>query len=218
MNKRFKFLIIIALLPLSIFIPVYLAQTVSLDSQVYAQQSTLQQRVEQYKSQLNANASKADLSRLKLRCSVAQTVLKNLTTRITTAQTNRTKVYSNIDQSLKDLTVVLKEKSIETTKLEEQTKELNAKINQFNKDAKVYQQAVDDAANIDCTKDPIALKAAIQVSRLKRESLTSEVTDIRQYINNVIKPTLVQVRADIVTQQKASSTNTIEGTSDATQQ
>jgi len=195
-----------------------LAQTVSLDSQVYAQQSTLQQRVEQYKSQLNANASKADLSRLKLRCSVAQTVLKNLTTRITTAQTNRTKVYSNIDQSLKDLTVVLKEKSIETTKLEEQTKELNAKINQFNKDAKVYQQAVDDAANIDCTKDPIALKAAIQVSRLKRESLTSEVTDIRQYINNVIKPTLVQVRADIVTQQKASSTNTIEGTSDATQQ
>lgn len=218
MNKRIKVLIILALLPLSIAVPVFLMQTVSLDSQVYAQQSTLQQRVESYKAKLGTTPSQSELNRFKLRCSVAQTSLKGLQTKATTAQENRTKVYSKINEDLQKLITVLKEKSIDTTKLEAQAKELDAKITQFNTDANAYKQAVEDSATNDCTTDPLALRAALQEARNNHTKLITEVADIRAYVNNVIKPSLNQVKTDLKAQQTAAPATTTTGGTDATQQ
>ncbi len=215
MNKKVKVLIIALLLPLSIIVPVFLAQTVSLDSQVYAQQSTLQQRVEGYKNKVSTPPSQAELNRLKLRCSVSQTVLKGLQARITAAQEKRTKAYENVLDRLNKLDAALKEKSISTEKLEGQIKELDAKIKAFNADVATYKQAVEDSAEVECATDPLALKAGLQEARTQNAKLITEVAEIRSYVNNVIKPTLTQVKQDLTAQSQAPATT--EGATDATQ-
>ncbi len=52
MNRYFKALIILIVLPIAVILPVFLAQTLTIDAQVVAQQDTLQQRIEQYKAKL----------------------------------------------------------------------------------------------------------------------------------------------------------------------
>lgn len=208
MNKFVKVLIILVLLPLSISVPVFLAQSIALDSQVYAQQSTLQQRVEDYKTKLGTAPSQTELNRLKLRCSVAQTALKTLSTRVGSVQEKRVDAYDTINKNLTDLIAALKAKSINTTQLEAQSKELKTKTDTFATDLKAYKQSVEDAASADCSGDPLALRAALEEARKGHTKLVTEVGDIRAYINNVIKPTLKQVRADVITQQGASQSTT----------
>lgn len=217
MNKFIKVLIVVLAIPVSVAAAVLLSQTISNDSSVYAQTANLQERVEKYKASLSTNPSQNDLNRLKLRCSVAQSVLKNVSTRATKAQENRVAAYDSILKNLNDLVTALKAKSIDTTKLEAEIKDLQAKVDQYKKDAAVYDQAVADGAELKCSDDPLALRAAIQESRNKLEVLKTQVADIRTTINNVIKPTLKQIRADLVTQQQATTTTPPAPTTDQIQ-
>lgn len=216
MNKVVKILVIIIMIPVSIGIPAVLLQTISSDSQVYAQQTTLQARVEKYKADLSTTPTKADLDRLKLRCAVAQSNVKNVESHIATVQEKRTKAYEAINKSLTTLTTVLKQNSIQTTKLEAESKSFKTKTDQFNSDLKVYKQAVDDAANVNCSDDPLAFKASIEEARVYLTKLMSEVTDIRSDVNNLLKPALSDVKSDLQAQQKKSATTTGTSTSTTT--
>jgi hypothetical protein len=205
MRKLFKVLAFTILLPLSIFIPAYVVQTISLDSHVYAQASTLQKRVDAYKKKLTNNPGQADLDRIKLRCSVAQNVLNNVQTRSTKAQQKRSEAYTKINTTLDDLVVVLKEQNIETTKLEAQIKDLTVKTTAFTKTQDQFNQAVKDAAELKCADDPLALKASIEEARILQTQLQTQSAEIRTYVTNIIKPTLKQIRADLVTQTKKTT-------------
>ncbi len=205
MNKRLKLLAIIIVLPVSVAVPVILAQTIASDSHVYAQQSTLQQRVDAYKAKLGTSPSQSELNRLKLRCSVAQTVFKNLQTHTTDVQKNRNTVYEGISKDLTDLQAALKAKSVDITKLDAQMKELTTKTTQFKTDMETYTQAVADSGAVDCATDPLALKAALQEARTAHDKLVIEIADIRTSINNTIKPTLTQVKTDLQAQAAAKA-------------
>lgn len=205
MNKFTKLLLTLILVPLAVMVPVFLAQTLSIDAHVTAQQSNLQQRIEQYKSKLQKQPSKSDLDKLKLRCTVAQERLKAIATKTGTIQEKRVGAYDSINKSLTDLTAVLKEKNVTTTTLEANTKELKTKTDAFKADMAAYKQAVEDASNVDCANDPLALKASLEEARNYHTKLMQEVADIRSYINNVVKITLKQVRDDLVTQQKTTN-------------
>lgn len=204
MNKFVKTLIILVLLPMAVITPLYLSQTLALDAHVTAQQNNLQQRVEQYKAKLQNQPSKTDINKLKLRCSVAQDRLKILATRVGTVQEKRTNVYNSINKTLSDLETALKAKNIATTNLETQSKELKTKTDTFLSDMSAYKQTIDDAANLDCANDPLALKAALEEARNYHIKLVQGVADIRVYINNVIKVTLTQTKDDLVTQHQAT--------------
>lgn len=205
MNRFVKALIILILLPVAVITPVFLAQTLAIDAQVTAQQSNLQQRVEQYKAKLQTQPSQSDLNKLKLRCSVAQDRLKAVGTRAGTVQEKRVAAYGSINKTLEELTAALKAKNIATTNLETNSKELKTKTDVFTADMTAYKQAVDDAAGADCANDPLALKAALEDARIYHTKLVQEVTDIRTYVNNVVKVTLKQVKDDLVTQQQAAN-------------
>lgn len=210
MDKRIKIIAAIVMLPLSIVVPVFLAQTVALDSHVYAQQDTLQTRVEAYKAKLSQAPSQAELNRLKLRCSVAQTVFKNLQTRVGTVQEKRVAAYDGVNKNLTDLDMALKAKSIDTAKLDSQIKELETKMTAFKDDMKSYKQAVEDSAAVDCAADPLALRASLEVARADHQRLVTNVADIRTYVNNTIKPTLGQIKTDLQAQAAAGATPTTE--------
>lgn len=206
MRKLLKVLTFAVLLPLSIAIPVYIAQTITLDSHVYAQANTMQKRIEAYKTKLANNPGQADLNRLKLRCSVAQNVLGNVSTRSTNAQQKRSQAYTKINSTLDDLIKVLKVESIETTKLEAQAKELKSKTDTFNKTQAAFTIAVKDAAELKCEQDPLALQAAIQEARNLQSQLLTQAADIRTYVTNVLKPTLKQLRSEIASTQTTKPT------------
>lgn len=213
MNRFIKALIILVLVPVAIITPMFLVQTMALDAQVSAQQTNLQQRVEQYKAKLQAPPSQADLNKLKLRCSVAQDRLKGLNTRVGTVQEKRIAAYDSVNKTLNELLTALKAKNVTTTNLEAETKELKAKTDAFATDLAAYKQAVDDAANADCANDPLAVRAALQDARNLHTKLMQQVPDIRTYVNNVVKVTLKQTKDDLVTQQQAAGATTSPDTS-----
>lgn len=215
MNRFVKALIILVLVPVAIITPVFLVQTMALDAQVSAQQTNLQQRVEQYKAKLQTSPSQGELNKLKLRCSVAQDRLKGLNTRIGNVQEKRIPAYDSVNKTLEELVTALKAKNVTTTNLEAQSKELKAKTDAFAADLTAYKQAVDDAANADCANDPLATRAALQDARNLHTKLMQQVPDIRTYVNNVIKVTLKQIRADLVTQQAAAATPSTDTTQPA---
>ncbi len=193
MNKYIKILIVLIVLPITVVITAFLAQTLSLDAQVSAQQTNLQQRVEQYKQRLQTQSSKAELDKLKLRCSVAQEKLKTLAEKASATQEKRVKTYNNINSTLDELKVVLKEKNIDITTLETQSKDLKSKTDTFALDMANYKQALEDSANSDCQTDPLAVKASLEEARNYRVKLAQEVEDIKNYVTNVITITLKQI-------------------------
>lgn len=202
MRKFLKVFVFAILLPLSIAVPVYIAQTITLDSHVYAQANTMQKRIDEYKQKLTTNPGQSDLNRLKLRCNVAQNVLGTVNTRSTNAQQKRSQAYAKINTTLDELTKVLKEENVETTKLETQSKELKSKTDTFNKTQAAFTTAVKDAAELKCDQDPLALRAAIQEARNLQGQLQTQAADIRTYVTNVLKPTLKQVRSELATSEQ----------------
>lgn len=223
MNRYFKALIILIVLPIAVILPMFLAQTLTIDAQVVAQQDTLQQRIEQYKAKLQTQPTKSDLTKLKLRCSVAQSKLKTISEKAGKVQERRVESYNTINKKLENLTTALKAKNIATTDLETQSKELKTKTDAFATDLQAFKQATEDASNADCANDPLAMKASLESARINYTKLTQEVSDIRAYINNVIKITLKHTKDDLQAQQKASNTtgdtqtSTSGGATDATQ-
>jgi hypothetical protein len=206
MRKFLKVFTFTILLPLSIAVPVNIAQTITLDSHIYAQANTMQKRIDAYKQKLTTSPGQSDLNRLKLRCSGVQNVLGGVNTRSTNAQKKRTEAYTKINTTLDELTKVLKEQNIETTKLETQSKELRAKTDAFAKTQAAFTTAVKDAAEIKCDQDPLALRAAIQEARNLQSQLLTQAADIRTYVTNVLKPTLKQLRAELVSTTKPVTT------------
>jgi hypothetical protein len=198
MNKLLKVLIVVIFIPVSVIMPVLITQTIALDSRVYAQQSTLQKRLEKYKAKLQETQDKNEINRLKLRCDIAQKRLKVRATNVAKIQETRTEVYDKITTKFDELITVLKENDIDTTELENEVKELKAKIDTHKSDMTAYKQAIDDASELDCTEDPEALKAALEEARSKLGKLISQIGDVRAYIRTTIKPTLKEIRAEIV--------------------
>lgn len=222
MKKVLKVFVFIVLVPVAVSLPVLLIQTIDEDAKVYAQSDSLQERINAYKSSLKDTPSRSQLDRLKLRCNVSQTALKNLQTKVGSAQENRVAAYGTIQTRLNELITVLEEKEIDLTELKAQTAELEKKVTSFTTDLNAYQQAVDDAAELDCTEDPQALQAAIQEGRNRLTKLVSSVGDIRSHINNLLKPSLVKVKEDLVTQantaEQATEPSATEGvTTDGTE-
>ncbi len=218
MKKALKVLSFIVLLPLAVALPVFLAQTINEDAKVYAQAGNLQERVEKYKAGLSEQPSSSELDRLKLRCSVAQTALKNTQTRVATVQEKRVNAYAGVNEAVTELIAALDSANIDATDLKTQTAVLKEKTDAFATELVAYKQAVDDSAELDCATDPLALRAAIQEGRNRLTTLISSATDITQHVNNLLKPSLQKIKADLQVQQNAAEVPPVtEGATDAAQ-
>lgn len=210
MNKYIKILIVLVILPVTVVATAFFVQTLTLDAQVSAQQTNLQQRIEQYKQKLQTQPSKSDLEKLKLRCGVSQQKLKAVAEKAGVVQEKRVVAYNSINKSLEELIVVLKEKNINTSTLEAQAKDLKSKTDTFAVDMTAYKQALEDASSSDCLADPIALKAPLEDARNYRVKLAQEVIDIRTYIVNVINISLKQTKDELTAQKATNSTTPTE--------
>ena len=198
-NKWGKVLVTILLLPLAVIVPVLsLESHYAPATQAQTQPNSAQQaRVTAYKAALAQEVNTAEQARIKLRCSVAQANAKTLATRLSTAQKNRNAAYDSILKNLNTLLTKLDNQAFETTALKENITTLQTKVDSYKTNMNNYQLAVSDMATVDCTNDPAAFVAALQAARKAQEAVLPQITDIRAYITNTVKPSLQQVRVQI---------------------
>lgn len=162
------------------------------------QKQELQQRIEQRKAEAKLRLSAAQEKRIKLRCKNAQGLIRVVSGRVKSIETNRGKVHTNLVDRLNKLQAKVAAKGVDTTTLKSQIAELETKIATFNTDLAVYKQTVADLGNIDdCTADPTAFKASLEDARAALLTVKQDALVIRSYINDTIKPTLKAIRAQL---------------------
>jgi molecular chaperone GrpE (heat shock protein) len=207
-NKWGKLLVAILLLPAAIVVPVLsLESHYAPPTQAQTQPDSAQaQRVAAYKAALGRDVQTTEQAKVKLRCSVAQTNAKTLATRISTVQKGRNAAYDSILQDLSTLNGKLNKQAFETTGLQDTITMLQAKVDAYKTDMNSYQLAVNDMATVNCAADPVAFIAALQAARKAHDAVQVEITDIRAYITNSVKPTLVQIRTQIANGQTTGGT------------
>lgn len=199
MNRFIKVVAVLILLPLSVVIP-----TLSLESyyapQINAQSSNdsdLAKRTKQYRAAITDDLSVTVQQRIKLRCLAVQTNMKAFDARVETMKTNRAAAYDNILGQLNTLVENLQNQAFDTTKLEANVTDLNKKVDKYKAEMKSYSQAIDDLTVIDCTKDPVAFKGALEAAREDHQKLIASVSDVRTFVTNTIKPQLQTIREQL---------------------
>lgn len=161
------------------------------------QHAELQKRLEERKASLKTRLTTLEQTRLKTRCKNSQGALSSLSGRIKGIETSRNEVYGALVDRLSKLQSRLQEHGVDTTKLQTEIVELNVKIATFKTDLTAYKDAVNDLAVMDCQADPTAFKASLETSRAALTKLKQDSADIKTYVNDTIKPTLKEIRAQV---------------------
>jgi chromosome segregation ATPase len=196
-SKKVKVIAILVLLPLGILIPAFSIRSYHLpltNAQTQEETQELRTRKQQYADRITDDVSTSEQERIKTRCLAVQTNIKALATRISSVQENRSKKYDAISENLTTLEKKLDNQAFNTTKLSSSIKELDNKISTYKTTMKDYKQAIDDMTVIDCSKDPVAFRGALEAARTKHAELITQVGDIREYVVNTVKPQLQQIR------------------------
>ena len=198
-NKLGKVLVTLLLLPAAVIVPVLsLESHYAPPTQAQTQPDSAQAaRIKAYKAELVEEIKKGEQDKIRLRCSVAQANAKILATRLAGVQKKRGEAYDKILGDLNVLLGKLEKQAYETTALKENITTLQTKVDTYKTGMNNYYLAVNDLATIDCPTDPVAFAAALQASRKAHQAVQPQMTDIRAYITNTVKPTLVQVREQI---------------------
>ena len=183
MKKRYITFVGFMFLALTLFVPLA----------AHAQETTLEQRLEQYKVERKID-TKSREEKIKIRCGIAQANLRNLQARINQVQTTRATAYKNIGDILTNLRNSLNEQAFETTTLTSVIDTYNSKVTDYANNMNAYKQAVDDAVAVNCAEDPHGFKGALETARLYHDKMVPLITDIRTYVTNTVKTTLLQIK------------------------
>lgn len=159
--------------------------------------STLDQRVAQRKAERNVVLVQKDQVRLTSTCVAAQTKIRALQQKTTSAVAEHVKTNQQIDAKLWVMIGKLKIAEKDTFQFEKQRVALAEKFGAFQQTGQNYNQALDDMAAINCRADLVGFKALLDTARIYRTQLRDQSTDIRNYINNDIKPALGNFAADL---------------------
>jgi hypothetical protein len=168
----------------------------------------LNDRITKRKAALKIKLTNLEKARLKLKCvAAAKGPVKRLSGRINGLETSRNEVYTNLVNRLTKLSDQIKTKNLDTTTLDEQITTLKGKIDNFKTDLETYKTAVSDLSNMDCASDPDGFKASLEDARAARAKLATDSSDIKTYLNETIKPTLVALRNQLETKDTTSEEN-----------
>lgn len=159
-----------------------------------SQEERINQRKEAFKAKLLNGAAE---TKLKNRCKAAQGLIKGPQARAKSIKTSREAVYGALTDHLDKLVTKLQAKGADTTKLEADITGLQNLIDAFYDSLETYTLAVNDLVAMDCEADPDAFKAALEDAREQRAGLKDLTVEIRDYLKNTVKPTLLDIRKDL---------------------
>lgn len=169
--------------------------------------STLAQRVDQRKAEQGTTLTDQDRQRLTSTCAGAQSKLRLIQNDAVERLENHSNIYKKIDGRLWVAIGQLKLATQDTFQLEKQRQTLTDKTTGFESIAGNYKQALDDTLVINCQADLVGFKALLDTTRVYYGQLRAQSTDVRDYVINTIKPTLVGHVADLQTKPASGGGN-----------
>ena len=170
--------------------------------------TALSARLEARKAALKTKLSAAETLRIKNKCATAQGNLSSVRGRIKGIETSRAQVYANLTDRLTSLSGKLSDQGVDVTTLNSEITELKAKIATFQTDLTAYKQAVTDLAAMDCKSDPTAFKASLDTARTALAKVKTDGEAIKTYVNDTIKATIKDIRAQLAKQSDESEGTT----------
>ncbi len=156
--------------------------------------STLLQRKEQRKADLQIKIDTAKADRIANKCQNAQDRIQNAINHVDEVKANRVEKYDLVMAKLGNVIDRLKAANVDTTTLESQVADLDAKIQTFVDNVDAYRLALNDAASIDCVTDPEGFVLALEDARALKTSLRQEGDSIKQFIKDNIVVTLQSIK------------------------
>lgn len=162
-----------------------------------ADSKALAERIAKRKTDLKTKLTNAEKVKIQSKCKASQGLVSSVKGRINGVETSRTQVNKNLVSRLTDLSAKLKNKGVNTAGIDAEIANLQTLINTFNADLLIYKQAVSDLVDIDCATDPDGFKASLEASRAAQAVVSKDAAAIRTKVNDVIKPLLKTIRAQL---------------------
>lgn len=169
---------------------------VTKETETNEQKKTRASRVEEYKKNVKDKLSQTSKAKIVDKCEKAQSVAKTRHSKDENNLKGRSTAYSKIVEALERTSVRLKNDGIDVSKLESNTTELNAKIQNFNALEATSRQTLQDLSLIDCKSDPEAFKAALESARTARQNTQVAAKEVRTYLKDVVKQTLKTLKVE----------------------
>ena len=157
------------------------------------------------KEKIELKPEKKEVESIKYKCKPAQLKIKDVGDKTELNVKERSKAYTEVVTKLTETVAKLKVKGVVTTTLEQEIALLNTKIALFNTDLATYKTALSDLKLHDCVADPTGFKAVLESARTVNTKLIADAADIKAYIKNTIKPTLLQIRTALEAQEKVTT-------------
>lgn len=190
-NKSF----LLGLLVLGVVSLVFLASDISAISQPKNTKSGsgLKQRIAQRKKERGIKLDETDRARLEGICHVSQTNIRDLRDSYVPVADKRSKTYNQVDSKLWVIIGGLKYIEFDTFSLERQRVQLLSKINNYEKLYNQFNEALNDAVNMNCKADVVGFKALIETARIYNVQIKDQLNDITGFTNDQIRKTLSAV-------------------------
>lgn len=155
--------------------------------------STLKQRINQRKNERGVKLSDEERIRLENGCQRSQTDIRDLRDSYVPIADKRSKAYNQIDSKLWVIIGGLKYMEFDTFNLERQRTELLKKINHYEKLYDQFNEALDDAVNMNCKADVVGFTALIETARIYNVQIRDQLNDITSYTNDEVRQTLAGI-------------------------
>ena len=150
----------------------------------------IQSRIDAREERLTA----AEERRIAGRCTGAQNKLQGAITRAENVESARMSAYDNVSAKLSQMVDRLDAASIDTTDLVAQVAEFDSMVTQFYADFDTYQQALADAAAMDCEENAEGFVAALEEARSLLEQLKTDASAIKEHVRTNILTTLGEIK------------------------
>lgn len=155
--------------------------------------SSLKQRITQRKNERQVKLDQVDRVRLEASCQISQSKIRDLRDQYVPIADRRSKTYNQIDAKLWVVIGGLKYIEFDTFALERQRDQLLKKINNYENLYKMFNEALDDAVNINCKADVVGFKALVETARIYNVKIRDQVNDITTYTNDQVRKTLTSI-------------------------
>lgn len=159
-------------------------------------ESTLAERLEKRKQAYPVKLNGAQLSSLKARCKASQEKLAPVRDKVIVVQKNRINAYDTLHDRINGLISTVGGQA-DTSKLVQQLTEYETRVDKMEIALANYRQALNDLIEVDCTADPKGFKSSLEEARTLLTQVLQAATDIRQLIQDSIKPSLVSLRQEL---------------------
>jgi len=147
-------------------------------------------------------------------CSTIETKIDEKITKFNTNQQGHVVAFGNLKTRITNLIARLDAKSIDTTKLKADQTQLNVLIEKFNTDYAAYIAKLQETQTSTCGKSSGQFRTTLKEARALLLVVKADVTAVKDYMNNTMKPDIEALRAQVAA--KASATPSVTSTPTAT--